>query len=203
MDAWLVPLLLGGWLLASAWGGQHLVTLLEGSQMDPAWRLVVQILTFAVLLPLPLADELIAKPRFEALCRERARLEIHLPEALGPRAQRLRLLPETVKGLGVPVVVQPWWVVVEGGGLVAASYETVQARGGWLARWTRPEDPERGPLTFQGLCEPPDLEGRLQPRQPQAPHGATIGQADEVTAPEQGLATPVAAPAGRRALRQL
>lgn len=180
----LVPLLLVGWLVASAWAGDRFACLLQGAVQDRAWRMAVEILCFALLLPLPLADELLAKPRFDALCRTRARLDIHIPDALGPQARRLRLLPEPVPGLGLPVEVQPWWVLAGSGGLVAASYETVQARGGWLARWTS-GNPEQGPLTFKGMCEPKDLEGRLNPRQPQSPHGGSVGSAESGAALRQ------------------
>ncbi len=170
----LVPLLLGVWLVASAWGADRWVKLLDGALQDKAWQLVMQILTFAVLLPLPLADELIAKPGFDALCHERARLEIHLPEFLGMPTHRQRLLPEPVSGLGLPVEVQPWWVVLDGNGLVLASYATVHAHGGWLARWAH-ADPAQAPLSFAGGCEPADLDTQLQPRMPLAPPGTSIG----------------------------
>jgi hypothetical protein len=100
----LMPLLLGAWLVASAWGADRLVKLLDGALRDKAWQLVMQMLVFAVLLPLPLADELVAKRRFDALCQERARIDIHLPESLGDPAHRQRLMPEPVPGLGLPVV---------------------------------------------------------------------------------------------------
>lgn len=173
----LLPLLLGLWLVASAWGSSRLVKLLDGTLRDKAWQLVMQILTFAVLLPLPLADELIAKPRFDALCREHARLDIHLPEYLGHPVRRQRLMPEPVPGLGLPVEVQTWWVVLDGNGLVLASYAMVQARGGWLARWTH-ANPEQAPLSFSGTCAPLNLEEQLQPQVPLAPPGTSIGRLD-------------------------
>ncbi len=173
----LLPLVVGAWLLASAWISDHLVSLLGDALPDRAWRMVVELLVFVVLLPLPLADELIARPAFDALCRERAQLTVHAPASLGPQSQRLRLRPEPVDSLGLGVLVQPWWVLGEGGGLVQASYNTVEARGGWLARWAS-DDPGHRPLSFKGFCEPHDLEGRLQPRLPRDPHGATLGRAE-------------------------
>jgi len=173
----LLPLVVGAWLLTSAWASECLVRLMGGVIQDRAWRLVLELLAFAVLLPLPLADELIARPGFQALCRERAQLTVHVPEAIGPLAQRMRLRPEPVTGLGLGVVVQPWWVLAEGGSLVLASFDTIEARGGWLVRWAS-NDPGHRPLSFKGYCEPTDLEGRLHPRQPRNPHGATIGGAD-------------------------
>lgn len=172
----LLPLVVGGWLLASAWMSDRLVSLVSGVLPDRAWRTVLELLVFVVLLPLPLADELLARPAFNALCRERAQLTVHVPAALGPQAQRLRLRPEPVSGLDRGVWVQPWWVLGEGGGLVLASYNTVEARGGWLARWAS-DNPGHRPLSFKGYCEPADLEGRLQPRLVRDPHGATIGRA--------------------------
>lgn len=174
----LLPLVVGGWLVTSAWASNCLVRLMGGVLQDRAWRLVVELLVFVVLLPLPLADELIARPGFQALCRERAHLTVHVPDAMGHQAHRLRLRPEPVSGLGLGVVVQPWWVLGEGTGLVLASFDTIEARGGWLARWAS-NDPTYRPLSFKGYCEPTDLEGRLHPRHPRDPHGATIGRADE------------------------
>lgn len=171
----LLPLVVGAWLVASAWASDHLVSLLGNVLPDRAWRMVVELLVFAVLLPLPLADELLARPAFAALCSERAQLTVHAPASLGPQSQRMRLRPEPVDNLGLGVLVQPWWVLGEGGGLVLASYNTVEARGGWLARWAS-DEPGHRPLSFKGYCEPHDLEGRLQPRLPRDPHGATLGR---------------------------
>ena len=55
----LLPLVVGAWLVASAWASDHLVSLLGNVLPDRAWRMVVELLVFAVLLPLPLADELV------------------------------------------------------------------------------------------------------------------------------------------------
>lgn len=171
MGLLLVPLVLLAWLLASAWAGDRMGYWVE----DRAWRMVVQILTFVVLLPLPVADELLAKRHFDALCRERATVQVHLPDALGAAHARTQLLPEPVESLGSPLWVQPWWVLSGPGGLVAASYETVEARGGWLARWAGP-DAGQHPLTFKGYCEPRDLANRLHPHQRQPPPpGLSIG----------------------------
>ncbi len=158
MDLSAVAIILLCWLVASAWVAERLSAGFE----DRVWQLVAQILTFVVLLPVPLADELLARPHFEVLCRERAQLTIHMPESLGPATRRRPLKPEPVEGIGLPAYVQTWWVVTEPDRLVVASYDVVQARGGWLARWARGTDAD--PVTFQGRCLPPDLERRLTPR---------------------------------------
>lgn len=177
MDLAEVAIVLLCWLVASAWIAQRAGACFE----DKTWQLVAQILAFAVLLPVPLADELLARPYFQALCRERARVTVHIPEALGGTARLHSLKPEPVEGIGLPAFVQTWWVVTEPERLVVASYDLVQARGGWLARWARGADAE--PVTFHGRCQPPDLARRLAPAiAPSGPgqpfprlSGATVG----------------------------
>ncbi len=107
MDLSAVAIILLCWLVASAWVADKVGAGFE----DRTWQLIVQILTFAVLLPVPLADELLARPGFQALCRERAQLTIHMPESLGAATRRRPLKPEPVEGIGLPVFVQPCWVV--------------------------------------------------------------------------------------------
>ncbi len=175
MDLAAVAVVLLVWLVASAWAGDRMGAWIE----DKTWRLVTQLLTFAVLLPIPLADELMARPQFDAVCRDRAQLTIHIPEALGSATRRRPLKPEPVDGVGLPASSQTWWVLSEQARLVVASYEVVQVRGGWLARWARGTDAE--PVTFRGRCQPPDLERRLDPSPaPGLPgnpglQGATVG----------------------------
>lgn len=160
-----ISLVLAVWGLGCVWVCHRL----GRGFSDPSWRLVAQLLAMALLLPLPLVDELIAGPQLLALCRDRAQLVVHLPQALTRPAGTLvhrALKPEPIEGVGVPVHVQPWWLVEPALGLVVASYDWVEARGGWLARWARGEN--AAPLSFRGRCDPAGLPERLGPHQPVA-----------------------------------
>jgi hypothetical protein len=51
----------------------------------PTWiRFAIGVLTFAVLLPLPLIDEIIGKLHFDRLCREEAGVKVYGKLTLGP-----------------------------------------------------------------------------------------------------------------------
>ena len=56
------------WIFSLGWFVKKIGNLLSTSK----WNRVAKLLVFALLLPLPLIDEIIAKPKFEALCREKA-----------------------------------------------------------------------------------------------------------------------------------
>lgn len=68
------------------------------------WRWPLAVLLFTVLLPLPVVDELIARPQIEKLCRERAVLKIDEQKIKGRRVKSFAdPLNERVPGTAIPV----------------------------------------------------------------------------------------------------
>lgn len=150
-----VAIALALWALGCVWACRHLGVFFT----DRAWRLAAQLLALGILLPLPLADELLARPQWQAVCDERAQLVVHSPRALTPARSGLRhqaLPPEVIETAGVRIEIHPGWLVDPALGLVVASYHWVEARGGWLARWVQGEGTR--PVSFAGHCAPPELQ---------------------------------------------
>jgi hypothetical protein len=68
-------------------------------------RWLIALSALAVLMPLPLADEIVGKRQFEALCRHGATLEVDAARIKG-RQVRLQVRPvnQPVPGIAVPVL---------------------------------------------------------------------------------------------------
>jgi hypothetical protein len=94
-------------------------------------------LLFLVILILPVADELAARPKFEALCREGAVLKIDAERIKG-KTVRVDISPvnSLVEGMPIPVLYSHFRFRDVRTGEVLAEYETYQARGGFMARAT-------------------------------------------------------------------
>jgi hypothetical protein len=126
MTGLLVLALFGLWVWAvfkfSRWiGGQ-----VQGGR----WRWPIAALVFAVLFPLPVIDELIARPQIEALCREGAVFKID---------------EQKIKGRRVKYSAEPLNVDISGT-LIPATY----TKGLFLDEVTGDELASRGSYTFKG-----------------------------------------------------
>lgn len=158
MNVLLLPLVLVAWVALSAWAacrtGERLA---ERGGPDPTpspvagRRLELKALMFLALLPLPLIDELLARPQFEALCREQAAVVRHPGLTPGRTVYRVDLPPEPVPGLVLPVRSQRQLYLDDETHQPLASIHTLEAAPGKLARLT---GHRHGPLTFDGSCGP-------------------------------------------------
>ncbi|WP_048441571.1 hypothetical protein [Caenimonas sp. SL110] len=119
-------------------------------------RVALAMAVFGLLLPLPLLDELTAKPFFDTLCEEQAVLVLD-----SPKTDRQRVWfdsgvrTNTSIGLLDSVVYRKQYVEIETGRLVY-HYATVTATGGWLVRLLQLSE-SNSPLTFGSTCAPPEL----------------------------------------------
>ena len=60
------------------------IVIFGGRSLPKVWWVnAIRILVFVVLIPLPLVDELVARPKFEQLCREKALITVDLPNSRG------------------------------------------------------------------------------------------------------------------------
>jgi hypothetical protein len=114
-----------------------------------SWRGPIAIVVFVALLPLPLIDEIAAKPQFEQLCRENATVTVD-PKAAG-KTVYLATQPRVIlEGPWVRVAAQPWQFVDVNSGEIVVAYNTLQADGGrFVAAFGI-----GGPLLFNGWCGP-------------------------------------------------
>ncbi|MBC7603223.1 MAG: hypothetical protein H7255_11280 [Ramlibacter sp.] len=119
-------------------------------------RFAVALAAFFILFPLPLIDELTAKPHFEALCQEQAVLVLDNP-GIQPRTVWFDAGVRTHFPIGLldSTVYRKQYVEMATGRPVY-HYSTVTATGGWLVRILKISE-SNSPLTFRSTCAPPEL----------------------------------------------
>lgn len=147
MKPFLLPGALAAWAALSAW-----MSFRVGEWFDPTLRTAFKALVFAVLLPLPLLDEIVAQPQFTSLCRDMAVVTLHERAARGRTVTLSSLPPEPVPGALVPVTLRKWLYVDATTGQPVMSFNTLQAGAGKLGAALGAMQPPQ-PLVFSGACE--------------------------------------------------
>ncbi len=155
MSSFVLPMLLVGWVLLSAWAAHRLGewSAQRGEPRGPmqALRLELKALTLIALLPLPLIDELLTQPQFDALCREHAGVQVISGLLPGQRVHHRVLPPEPWPGLTLPVSHRKHLYITDDTHQTVATFSSFEAHGGKLARLT---GVSTRPLTFEGRCAP-------------------------------------------------
>jgi hypothetical protein len=162
MASFVLPLLLVGWAFISLWAahrlGEGMAQRSAAGGLTRALRWEIKALALATLLPLPLIDELLAKPQFDALCREQATVQMHGDLADGQRVHLTHLPPEPVSGLMLPVSQRKHLVLTDDTRQTVLSYSSLEAHAGKLARLM---GVTQSPLTFEGRCAPANAQALL------------------------------------------
>lgn len=150
-----LPLVLFSWGVLSVWAahrvGEWIADRGATGGLATGLRLEMKAVVLIVLLPLPLIDELLAKPQFDALCREQAVVTLHAGIAPGRTVRRVELPAEPSAGLLLPVLTRRRLYIDAETQQTLVSFNTLQAQPGKLGRLLGRGD---GPLTFGGLCAP-------------------------------------------------
>lgn len=117
------------------------------------WRNPVGLLVFAVLLPLPLIDEIVGGRQFEQLCKDNSVIQVDRVTAVGKTVYFAPQPASEIKGTWVRIVLQPHRFVDATSGKTVLSYNTLTAVGG---RFIHALGISEGgmPLTFRGSCGP-------------------------------------------------
>lgn len=140
------------WLGACVW----LVGRVGKRLPDRPWRSTVKFVLFVVMLPLPLIDEIIAKPQFEALCKEKAVVSIVAPNLQG-KTLWYAGVSRTINTIGKSRIVESKWsFVVAPTGEPAYHYSSFDAEGGWFVRMLGISE-TTAPLVFPSHCQPEKL----------------------------------------------
>jgi hypothetical protein len=114
---------------------------------------LVRVILFLALLPLPLVDEIVGKWQFEQLCRENSTIHVDRTTAQG-RTVYLKSLPDVVvDGVAIPITLHSWVFVDASTGQPILSYNSLRATGGRLSRMLGISE-GRMPFLFRGSCEP-------------------------------------------------
>jgi hypothetical protein len=142
-----------------SWGVFKFSRWLGGLIRGGRWRWPIAALLFAVLLPLPVIDEIFSYPSFAALCKEKAVLKVDAAKIRG-RTVRSSFNQYYVRGGMLPVLQNDRLYFDNESGEPLASLTWLRARGGWLSRALTEG---QNPVTFGDRyeCEP-KLEKRLE-----------------------------------------
>ncbi len=135
------------WVVLCAWTAHKVGALFTDSTL----RIELKALVFVALLPLPVIDELIAKPQFDQLCAQRAVPAVHAAELRGPPVYLTEIPPEPVPGLLVPVLVSKRVYADDRTRQPLVTFSQLSAQGGKLARALGIGGT---PITFDGRCGP-------------------------------------------------
>jgi hypothetical protein len=137
------------WIFASVWIVQKVGHLLP----NRPWRSVARVAIFALVLPIPLVDEVIGGSQFSQLCKEFDTVHIDRPNAIGKTVYLAKVDRLNVKGLLVPVRRDTWRFLDTSTGDAVLEYSELFASGGLLVRSLAISE-TNAPLTFNGFCAP-------------------------------------------------
>ena len=154
MTGLLVLALLGLW----TWLVYKFSRWIGGQVRGGRWRWPIAALVFAALLPLPVIDELIARPQIEALCREGAVFKIDEEKIKGRRVKYSgEPANERVSGVAVPVTYLKGVLRDEETGQKLASHGSYTVKGGALVRAMGFSE-SNSPLFVRSGCAPNEGE---------------------------------------------
>ncbi len=137
------------WVLLCAWTAHKVGALFTDSTL----RIELSAVVFVAFLPLPVIDELIAKPQFDQLCAQRAVIAVDMADLRGRPVYLTEIPPEPVPGLLVPVQVSKRVYADDRTRQPVVTLSVLSAQGGKLARALGIGGT---PITFGGHCDPGD-----------------------------------------------
>lgn len=140
------------WFVIVRW----LVRKVESVLPKPPWRKVTQIVLFAVLLPLPLIDEIVGGWQFARLCKAHDTLQLDREKARGKTVYFAGIEDFRIDGFWIPVTQRPKHFLDATTNEPILSYERFLATGGVLIRSLGISE-GNVPLTFPSYCEPGGL----------------------------------------------
>jgi hypothetical protein len=103
---------------------------------NPAWRSVVKIALFVVLLASPFVDEVIGKQQFEALCKANGIEGADVSKARGKRVKLEVGERRPLDGTIMPIASEIWSYSDADSGAALFKHNDYYAMGGWLMRYT-------------------------------------------------------------------
>ena len=119
------------------------------------WSVPLGFVLFLALFPLPVVDELLAKPEFKRMCEANSVVHVDQAKAAGRTVYLAEVPFEEVRGTWVRAVRRPYRFVDAQTGEVVVSYDILNAAGGWFVQ-AFPLSEGRVPLLFKGSCVPPN-----------------------------------------------
>lgn len=121
-------------------------------------RVGTGLLVFAVVLPLPVVDEIVGGFQFEELCRQYSAQAIDEQHAMNRRVVfELPRNAQFLEGTAVEIRIDPHVYRDAETNQVLISYHTLHAKGGWFIR-TLGISEANSPLLFRSGCAPKDQD---------------------------------------------
>jgi hypothetical protein len=131
-----------------------------GRRVKSKWVTPATALTFLILVPLPVIDEIVGGLQFSALCEKNAVLWVDAGNAKG-KTVRLEITPkggdEKIEGTALRILRSHYSYRVVDSNEEIARYETYTVRGGWLIRALGISNSDAPLTTGRSACAP---EGR-------------------------------------------
>lgn len=140
------------WVATCFWVAQKIGNLLP----NRPWRAVLKIVIFASLFPMPVIDEIIAKPHFDALCNDKAVLVLDTTQTQGKIIWYEPVLRKAIRMGSLEAELQRLNAVEVGTGELVYHYHTVTVAGGWLVKKLKISE-TAAPLIIPGSCAPKEL----------------------------------------------
>ena len=139
----------GLWLWFAIWFGRKVGSLLS----KKPWRVVAQFGIIALLLPLPLVDEIVGGWQFARLCKQHDTIQVDRDKVRGTTIYFVPTESIELKDTWIPVRHQVWPHIDKTTGAIAMKYDSFHATGGWLIRALRISE-GNAPLLFRDSCYP-------------------------------------------------
>ncbi len=152
MTGILLLIVVGLWL----WACWAMTRALMRRWKSRAWGVPAACAAFVALLVAPVADEIVGKFQFDALC---AKYAVDVVDEARAVNRRVLFEPRTANqyanGTAVRIQINPFRFRDAQTEEVLASFHMLEARGGLLVRMLGISETS-APLTFGGGCEPPN-----------------------------------------------
>jgi len=141
------------WIAAVAWASR----VVSSKIVTALWRLPIAAILFLAILPLPVIDEIVAKPQFESLCKANSQVTVDAKTTSG-RTVWFESSERKKLSLGMLDVTQVKRTYVDAKTQeLIYHYFRFEATGGWLIRHLGISEGD-SPLLFRGVCQPGSLE---------------------------------------------
>lgn len=152
MTGILLFFLLVVWVATCFWVAQKIGNLLP----NRPWRAVLKIVIFASLFPMPVIDEIIAKPHFDALCNDKAVLVIDTAQTQGKTVWFDQVIRTPIFIGSLEAILHYYNYVEVKSGKPVYHYQTISVTGGRLMRVLKISE-TNGPMLFSSSCAPKEL----------------------------------------------
>jgi hypothetical protein len=152
MTGILLLIVVGLWL----WAALAMTRALMRRWKGRPWGVPLACLAFVALLIAPIADEIVGRFQFDALCAKYAVEVVDESRAANHRViAELRDVNQYAAGTAIRIRIKQFRYLDEGSKELLASFHMLEAKGGLLIRLLGISETS-SPLTFHGACEPPN-----------------------------------------------